>query len=152
MFPGASENSPVLPVRKVLPGGPFDLVTIFVFLAVLELPQLQKLASNSTTKNERGLGVLSKGDYVRMKMAPATRLGTIEGIKRERGQVRYHFRQDHRFLEALPGVVFETWVPGNVLESCTPPSDHYVNALNQLINRWRSKTENWTALGVAKRS
>ena len=94
--------------------------------------------------------MLAKGDYVRMKMAPATRLGTIEDIKKERGQLRYHFRQDHRFLEALPGVVFEAWVPEYVLESCAPPSDHYVNTLNRLISRWRSKTANWVTLGFGK--
>ena len=48
--------------------------------------------------------MLAKGDYVRLKMAPATRMGTIENIKIERSKVRYQFRQDRRFREALRGL------------------------------------------------
>jgi hypothetical protein len=89
--------------------------------------------------------VLARGDYVRLKMAPATRMGTIENIKIERGKLRYQFRQDRRFREALPGVTFETWVPESVLEPSEPPCDDYVRALNKLIQRSGSGVANWVA-------
>ena len=89
--------------------------------------------------------MLAKGDYVRLKMAPAIRMGTIENIKIERGKLRYQFRQDGRFREALRGVIFETWVPESVLEPCEPPCDGYVRALNELIERSGSSVANWVA-------
>jgi hypothetical protein len=106
--------------------------------------------------------VLAKGDYVRLKMAPATRMGTIENIKIERSKLRYQFRQDCRFREALPGVIFETWVPESVLEPCEPPCDDYVRALNELIQRsgsrcgelggLRDQKSAWRGYGPAKSS
>lgn len=42
--------------------------------------------------------MLKKGDYVRMLIAPNTRIGTIEGSKTEGGLVRYLFRQITVFL------------------------------------------------------
>jgi hypothetical protein len=74
---------------------------------------------------------LSKGDYVRLKIAPETRMGTIEDIKIERGRLVYHFRQDERFREAGP--LFEAWIPDMELEPCARPSDQHVSAINKLI-------------------
>ena len=47
--------------------------------------------------------MFSKRDCVRIKMAPQTRMGTIEGsINKSNGRVEYHFVQDPRLQEAVP--------------------------------------------------
>ena len=77
--------------------------------------------------------MFTNGDYVRVKMAPNHRMGTIDDIKTERGRVEYLFRQDQRFHEAVQGFVFEAWIPEGELERCTRPSDQQVDDINKLI-------------------
>jgi hypothetical protein len=74
-----------------------------------------------------------KGDYVRMLIAPETRMGTIDGHKIERGITQYHFRQDARFKEVGPGV--EIWVSEDEVEACARPTDAYWKGISELIKR-----------------
>jgi hypothetical protein len=74
-----------------------------------------------------------KGDYVRMLIAPETRMGTIEGHQIERGRTQYHFRQDARLKEVGPSV--EIWVFEDEVEACARPTDAYWKRVNELIKR-----------------
>src|SRR5208282_3577722 len=76
-----------------------------------------------------------EGNYVRLKLAPKTRMGTIESIKEERGRVQYLFLQDSRLDEAVPGSVFDAYVSEDEIELCTKPSDEYWKAMNALAKR-----------------
>jgi hypothetical protein len=73
----------------------------------------------------------AKGDYVRLKIAPNTRMGTIENITTERGWVKYHFRQDQRLREVGPA--FEAWILEDEMERCARPSDQHWAAINKAI-------------------
>lgn len=75
--------------------------------------------------------MLNKGDYVRMKIAPNTRLGTIEGMKEERGRVQYLFRADPRFYEPLP----DSYIFEDEVELCQRPDDERARHINDLISR-----------------
>jgi hypothetical protein len=101
-----------------------------------QLYHLADLEAIETKKPDPEIPVgflFAKGDYVRLKMAPQTRMGTIEASKAVRGRAQYHFRQDQRFREGVPGAVFEAWVPEGELEICARPSDQYVAAVNTAI-------------------
>jgi hypothetical protein len=73
-----------------------------------------------------------KGDYVRMVIAPSTRMGTIVGVRtNERGMVEYTFRTDRRIGDPMPDIfVFE-----DEIQLCETPSDSHVAAINALIKR-----------------
>jgi len=63
--------------------------------------------------------VFHKGDYVRMKLSPNTRMGTVEDNKLEHGQVQYLFHSDPRFSHRLPDV----YLMEDELEHAQRPSD-----------------------------
>jgi hypothetical protein len=73
--------------------------------------------------------VFHKGDYVRMKLSPNTRTGTVEGNKWERGHVQYLFRSDPRFSHGLPDV----YLMEDELEHSQRPSDAEIVKINDLI-------------------
>jgi hypothetical protein len=75
--------------------------------------------------------MLETGQYVRHKMATRTRVGTVEGSEVRHGKLFYHFRQDQRLNEAVPG--FEAYFSEEELEPCTRPSDEYWKLINELI-------------------
>jgi hypothetical protein len=75
--------------------------------------------------------VFHKGDYVRMKLSPNTRMGTVEGTKLERGQVQYLFRSDPRFSHGLPDV----YLMDDELEHSQRPSDEEIARIESLIRR-----------------
>jgi len=75
--------------------------------------------------------MFAKGDYVRLKIAPNSRMGTIEDIRVRRDWTECHFRQDPRFRDVGP--IFEAWLPEVELEYCSRPSDQHVAAINKLI-------------------
>ena len=52
-------------------------------------------------------------------------------MKRER--VFYHFQQDARLKEAVPGSVSEAYVLEDELEACETPSDEYWQYVNKMI-------------------
>lgn len=75
----------------------------------------------------------SKGDYVRVKQAPDTRMGTIEGTEEKRGHTFYIFHQDPRYSEA--GREFVASFLDDELEPCARPSDDYWREVNAAIKR-----------------
>jgi hypothetical protein len=75
--------------------------------------------------------VFHKGDYVRMKLSPNTRMGTVEDNKLERGHVEYLFRSDPRFSRQLPDV----YLTEDELEHSQRPSDEEIAKIESLIRR-----------------
>ena len=78
---------------------------------------------------------LVNGQYVRMKVAPQTRIGTIEGSEEQRGRTMYIFRQDPRLKEAVPGPPVEIFLSEEEVEPCERPTDAYWKTVNELIER-----------------
>jgi len=76
---------------------------------------------------------LVKGQYVRMLIAPQTRMGTIEGSEERRGRVMYIFRQDPRLKEIGPPV--EIFLSEEEVEPCARPTDEYWQQVNAMIAR-----------------
>jgi hypothetical protein len=68
------------------------------------------------------------GQYVRMVIAPNTRMGTITDKKVEGARVEYLFHHDPRFDDRLP----DCWVPPSDIEPCDRPTDSQVAAINAL--------------------
>jgi hypothetical protein len=75
------------------------------------------------------------GDYVRLVMAPATRMGTIEATQVRRDRVEYHFKLDPRLAE--PGPPFEVWLPDVELERCQRPTDQQAATIMHLLKYGR---------------
>lgn len=75
--------------------------------------------------------MLKKGDYVRMKVAPNTRLGTIEGSRKEGKYVTYIFRSDPQYYDPLP----DFYVIEAEVELCKRPGDEYFRQINETIKR-----------------
>jgi len=71
----------------------------------------------------------NKGDYVRFRDAPGSRMGTLTSDADAKG--KFMFRHDPRFVDALPDVgVFE-----DEIELCARPTDEQVKAINAVIKR-----------------
>ena len=77
--------------------------------------------------------MLSKGQYVRHKMARETLIGTIEGAQINCGQVFYRFRQDPRLRAAASALLWERSFSEDELELCERPSDEYWVRINERI-------------------
>lgn len=77
--------------------------------------------------------MFNQGDYVRLLIAPNTRIGTIEGSKTDRGRLLYLFRQDKRVLGERDTPDF--YLLESEIEVCERPSDEEVAAINVLIER-----------------
>jgi predicted nucleic acid-binding protein len=72
--------------------------------------------------------MLKKGDYVRMKAAPQTRMGTIEGSRTTAlGNIECLFRLDPRYSEELP----DFYLAEDLLEQCPRGRDEDITAINQ---------------------
>jgi hypothetical protein len=69
------------------------------------------------------------GKYVRMALAPKTRMGTIEDAHLDHGRVEYLFHHDQRFNDKLP----KFYIYEDDFEICERPSDEYVRTVNVLI-------------------
>jgi hypothetical protein len=75
--------------------------------------------------------MLPEGTYVRMKVAPNTRMGTVHHHNDEDSSEKLIFRHDPRFADPLPDMyVFEDEV-----EPCRRPSDVEVTTIHALIKR-----------------
>jgi len=74
--------------------------------------------------------MFEKGQYVRLTIAPETRMGTIEGSEEQRGKLFYIFRQDPRLDDVVPGFKFEAFVLEDEMEPCDRPSDDYWKNIN----------------------
>ena len=68
------------------------------------------------------------GQYVRMVVAPNTRLGTVRATRFDKDHVSYLFEQDPRLVFTLPDV----WMQDCELEECRRPTDEQVAAINNL--------------------
>ena len=77
--------------------------------------------------------MLTKGQYVRHKMARETLMGTIEGAEIQRGRVFYRFQQDPRLREPASALLRETSFSEDELEVCDRPSDEYWASVNRRI-------------------
>jgi len=70
-----------------------------------------------------------KGDYVRFRDAPGSRMGTLTSDVDANG--KFMFRHDPRFSDTIPEVgVFE-----DEIELCSRPTDEQVKAINAGIKR-----------------
>jgi hypothetical protein len=69
--------------------------------------------------------------YVRLLVAPRTRIGTIIKTKTEHGHTEYLFHQDERFADKLR----DFWACEGDFEPCERPTDDYVKTVNSLIER-----------------
>jgi hypothetical protein len=69
------------------------------------------------------------GKYVRMKIAPNTRMGTVQDAHLEHGHVEYLLQHDQRFDARLPSF----YIYEDDFEICERPSDQFVHTINQLI-------------------
>ena len=68
------------------------------------------------------------GKYVRMVIAPNTRMGTVKAARFDRDHVSFLFQQDARFADTFPDV----WLPDSELEECARPTDEQVAATNNM--------------------
>lgn len=72
--------------------------------------------------------MLTTGQYVRLRLAPNTRMGTITGSKTDGSKTEYIFHLDERFADRLPDFyVFEEEV-----ELWERPSDEQIRLINRL--------------------
>jgi hypothetical protein len=78
--------------------------------------------------------MLTKGQYVRHKMARETLIGTIEGAEVQRGRVFYRFQQDPRLRQPASALLRETSFSEDELELCDRPSDEYWTSVNERIS------------------
>jgi hypothetical protein len=69
------------------------------------------------------------GDYVRLIIAPQTRMGTIASAPNAKGM--YLFHHDLRFTDRLE----DSFVYEDEIELCEPPTNEEVKAINALIKR-----------------
>ena len=77
--------------------------------------------------------MLTKGQYVRHKMARETLIGTVEGAEIKRGRVFYRFHQDPRLREPASASLRETLFLEDELELCDRPSDEYWATIKRRI-------------------
>ena len=68
------------------------------------------------------------GQYVRMIVAPNTRIGTIKSARFNKDHVTLLFHQDPRLVFRLPDV----WLLGSEVEECKRPTDEQVERINQM--------------------
>lgn len=68
------------------------------------------------------------GRYVRMVVAPNTRMGTIEAARFDRERASFLFRQDPRIDFKLPDV----WIRDSEVEECARPTDEEVALINNM--------------------
>jgi hypothetical protein len=77
--------------------------------------------------------MFKSGDYVRLKIAPNTRIGTIEGSKIEKSYTQYLFRQDKRVTSEANTPDF--YVFDDEIERCARSTDVQIQRINRLIER-----------------
>ena len=75
--------------------------------------------------------MLKDGTYVRLIVAPDTRMGTVSSGTVEAGKEKYIFHHDQRFIDPIS----DLFVFDYDIEECSCPSDAEVNAINELIRR-----------------
>lgn len=68
------------------------------------------------------------GQYVRMVVAPRTRIGTIKAVRFEKDHVSFLFHQDPRLASRLPDI----WLQSTEVEECMPPTDEQIERINDI--------------------
>lgn len=71
------------------------------------------------------------GQYVRMVVAPNTRIGTIQAVQFRRDHASFLFHQDPRIASALPDI----WLRDSEFEECDRPTDEQIMRINELRTR-----------------
>ena len=71
------------------------------------------------------------GRYVRMVVAPHTRMGTIEAMRFDGDHVTLLFHQDPRIEFNLP----DMWILDSEVEECVRPSAEEVARINDMTTR-----------------
>ncbi len=71
------------------------------------------------------------GRYVRMVVAPNTRIGTIEAARFDRDHASFLFHQDPRIEFKLPDV----WIRDTEVEECGRPTEEEVAKINDMSIR-----------------
>ena len=75
--------------------------------------------------------MLHNGLYVRLVIAPRTRMGTISQVSHESGKTKLLFHHDERFRDRLP----DLWLFEDEAEECLRPTDEEVKTIDKLIER-----------------
>jgi hypothetical protein len=78
-----------------------------------------------------GTMTVNPEQYVRLTMAPRTRIGTLIDTKTEHGHTEYLFHQDERLADKIR----DFFVLEGDFEACERPTDEYVATINSLIKR-----------------
>jgi hypothetical protein len=68
------------------------------------------------------------GQYVRMVVAPNTRIGTIKAARFDQGHISFLFHQDPRLVFQLPDV----WLQSSEVEKWRRPTDEEVERINEM--------------------
>ena len=68
------------------------------------------------------------GQYVRMVVAPKTRIGTVRAMRVDEDRVSILFHQDPRLAFALP----DMWLQRSEVEECVPPTDEQIRGINEM--------------------
>lgn len=68
------------------------------------------------------------GQYVRIVVAPNTRMGTIEAVHFHEDHVSFLFHQDSRIAFRLPDI----WLRDFEFEECKRPTDEQITRINDL--------------------
>jgi hypothetical protein len=71
------------------------------------------------------------GQYVRIVVAPDTRIGTIKAARFDRDHASFLFHQDPRLVYTIPDV----WMQDSELEECSRPTDERVSMINNMTIR-----------------
>ena len=71
------------------------------------------------------------GRYVRMVVAPNTRIGTIAAARFDRDHASFLFHQDPRIEHKLPDV----WIRDSEIEECPQPTEEEVAMINNMTIR-----------------
>jgi len=68
------------------------------------------------------------GQYVRMVVAPHTRIGTITAARFDKDHTSFLFHQDPRLAFRFPDI----WLQSTEVEECRRPSDEQVERINEM--------------------
>jgi hypothetical protein len=68
------------------------------------------------------------GHYVRMVVAPHTRIGIVRAVRFDKNQVSFLFHQDPRLAFRLPDI----WLQSTEVEDCNRPTDEQVERINEM--------------------
>ena len=68
------------------------------------------------------------GEFVRMLVAPNTRIGTIQAVQFRKDHLHFLFHQDPRITIRLPDI----WLRDSEFEECKRPTEEEITRINNL--------------------